>query len=510
MSVIDQKVIARNTLMLYLRMGLMLIISLYTSRVVLDALGETDFGIYNAVGGIVAMFSFISGTMSTACQRFYMFELGRGDSGRLRDTFSLCVLAFAAFAAILTLVVEPGGLWFLRHKMLVSGRTGAAEVVFHCSVLSFVVTVLRLPYQGMVIAKEKMKVYAYVSVFEALIALGIALLLVHSGSDHLVLYAVLMLLSQVVVTLLYVGWCVRFYPECHLRRHWDGTRFKEIFSFAGWNLIGSASNIFKVHGINLLLNMFFGPAVNAARGMAFKVYGSITQLQDNFMTASKPQIIKAYSVGECEGMRKLVYQSAKFSSFLMLLVTVPVVLEMPFLLDVWLKEVPQYTALFATIMLANAIIDYIDYPLWVAIQATGRVKAYQLTLGTTQLMVLPVAYLMLKLGTFPPATVFWVALAISAVCVVARVLFAKHLVGLRPVDFVTRTLLPVLGVAVLSLAAAWLVRDLMHEGWLRLVCVTAVSLAVQSAAMLSFGMTRSERDTILTKLHLKRACAGPE
>ena len=505
MSVIDQKLIARNTMMLYLRMGLMLVISLYTSRVVLDALGENDFGIYNAVGGIVAMFSFISGTMSTACQRFYMVELGRGDMERLRDAFSLCVFAFCAFAAILIVAVEPGGLWFLRHKMLLSGRLDAAETVFHCSVLSFVLTVLRLPYQGMIIAREKMKVYAYVSIFEALFALGIALLLVRSGSDHLVLYAWLMLLSQVVVTALYCTWCLRFYPECRVRLKWDGGRFKEIFFFAGWNLIGSASSIFKVHGINLLLNMFFGPAVNAARGMAFKVYGSITQLQDNFMTASKPQIIKAYSVGEHEGMRKLVYQSAKFSSFLMLLVTVPVVLEMPYLLGIWLKDVPQYTAVFASIMLANALIDYIDYPLWVAIQATGRVKAYQLTLGTTQLMVLPVAYFMLKLGSFPPSAVFWVALTISLLCVVARVLFARHLAGLRPIDFVTRTLLPVAGVAAVSFAAAMLVRRLMPEGLPRLIIVIVTSVAAQCAAMLAFGLTRSERCTILEKLHFTKA-----
>ena len=505
MSVIDHNRIAKNTLMLYLRMGLMMIVNLFTVRVVMEALGEVDFGIYNAVGGIVAMFSIISSTMSTACQRFYMFDLGQEDSGRLRNTFSMCLLAFGFFALVILALSESLGLWFLHNKMLLAGRDTAADWVFQCSVLAFVVGVVRLPYQGMVIAREKMKVFAYISVFEGLAALAVALLLRRSGGDHLILYAILMLGVQVLVTLLYMGYCRIFYGECRFRYYWDKARFTEIFSFAGWNLIGTSASILKIHGVNVLLNMFFGPVVNAARGVAFKVYGLITQLQENFMTASRPQIIKAYSTGEHDGMRKLVCQSSKFSAYLMLFVAVPILLEMPFLLDLWLKEVPKDTALFASLMIANALIDCLDYSLWVAIQAVGQVKKYQLTVGVLQLLILPISYAMFKLGTFPPETVFYVSIAVSLVCLVFKLGFAKSLAGLSPAMFLSRVLLPVGVVTLLSLLAGWLVRSAMETGWLRLFCVTAVTLSVQAAVIWLVGLTRGERESILKRLNLKKA-----
>ena len=466
----------------------------------MEALGEVDFGIYNAVGGIVAMFSIISSTMSTACQRFYMFDLGQEDSSRLRNTFSMCLLAFGFFALVILALSESLGLWFLHNKMLLAGRDTAADWVFQCSVLAFVAGVVRLPYQGMVIAREKMKVFAYISVFEGLAALAVALFLKRSGGDHLILYALLMLAVQLLVTLLYMAYCRFFYPECRFHYYWDKFRFAEIFSFAGWNLIGTSASILKIHGVNVLLNMFFGPVVNAARGLAFKVYGIITQLQENFMTASRPQIIKAYSTGEYEGMRKLVCQSSKFSAYLMLFLAVPILLEMPFLLDLWLKDVPKDTALFASLMIANALIDCMDYSLWVAIQAVGQVKKYQLTVGVLQLLILPVSYAMFKLGTFPPETVFYVSIAVSLVCLVFKLGFAKSLAGIEPSGFLVGAVLPVSLVAGLSLSGGWLVRNALSPGWIRLFCVTAATLAIQSIVIISLGLTRSERQTILSKI----------
>lgn len=503
MAVIDRGRIAKNTVMLYFRMGIMMLISLYTSRVVLDALGEFDFGVYSAVGGIVAMFSFLSGAMSGACQRFYLMEMGRDDFEQLKKVFSLCLLVFCAFAVIVLLITEPAGLWFMHHKMKVGPRVEAANWVLHCSILSFMAVVIRLPYQGMVVAKEKMKVFAYISIIEVLCALGVALLLKASGGDLLIEYAYLMLAAQVIVTLLYIGYCLRFYPECRYNYYWDGSKFREIFSFAGWNLIGSSASVFKIHGVNILLNMFFGPVVNAARGLAFKVYSVVTQLQENFMTASKPQIIKAYSAGEFEGMRKLVYQTSKFSAYLMLSASIPLMLEMPFLLDIWLKDVPELTALFAVIMLANGIVDTIDTPVWVVIQAVGKMRNYQLVVGGLQLLVLPLAYLMLKSMSVPPQSVLYLTLAISAAAVAARLFFASSLAGLRPMDFVTKALLPALAVGAAALGAGFAVHSAMEQGWLRLFAVTAVSVAVEGLAIYAFGLTRKERSTIMNKFKEK-------
>lgn len=500
MSAIDRNRIAINTLMLYLRMGVVLLISLYTSRVVLDVLGETDMGIYNAVGGLVAMATFISGTLSSACQRFFLIEMGEGRQIGLRNSFCMFLQMFAALAILVIAVGEPAGLWFLNNKMLLAGRSEAANWVFHLSIVSFVFVVIRLPYQGMVVAREKMKAFAYIGVFEAVGALAIALMLGRSSADHLVVYAVLMLGIQVVVTLLYMAYCLMYFNECRYKFHWDADYFKKIFSFSGWWMIGAASAVFKVHGLNVLLNMFFGPAVNAARGMAFKVYGAIVQLQENFMLASKPQIIKSYSDGEYGEMTRLIWQASKYSAYLMLLVAIPAVLEIDFLLGIWLKEVPQYTAIFAVLMLVEALIGYIDYPVQSAISATGKIKWYQIVVGFISLIFLSGSYLMLKMGQFPPQSVFYVSIAIACLAVIVKLYFGWKLVGIDPWEFSLKAILPVFFVMVLGVASGYVVKSAMDQGWLRLVLVTVASTMTLVFSVLSFGMTSKERGTVLKRI----------
>lgn len=494
MSVIDQKKITRNTIFLYLRMVLMLVIGLYTSRVILDALGERDFGIYNSVGGIVAAFSFISGTLSTACQRFYMVEIGK--RGNLRETFCLSLTVFAALAVVVILICEPSGLWILENRMKVDGRMDAARWVFQFSILSFILTMLRIPYQGMVISREKMQVFAYLSLIEAILTLGITLLIRNSTSDRLVEYSGAMVAVPLIITSGYVFYCLRNYPECRFRFCWNSEKFRELFSFTGWNFIGTAAGVFKIQGINILLNVVFGPLVSAARGIAFKVYGAITQLQENFMTASRPQIIKAHAAGETEGMKKLIYQSSRFGAFLMLLVAVPVILEMDFLLGKWLLDVPDGTALFATLMLINALIDYIDYPVWVSIQANGQIKEYQLVVGLTMLGIVPISYAVLKFADLPPESVFYVSIAVSVITIFERMFLSRKLVGLKPSDFIVKSLLPVAAVCCVTVGAGIAVRMAMDPGWARMMAVAAACVCTEAGCVLSFGMTRSEKDAV--------------
>lgn len=507
---IDTRKIAVNTILLYIRMGLVLLIGLYTARVILDSLGEIDFGLYNSIGGIVAMFSFACGTLSAACQRFFMVEMGKGDDTQLRRVFSLCLMIFVLLVLGIALVTEPLGLWFMEHKMQLAGRTAAARWVFHCSILSFAAIGISLPFQGLVIAREKMNAFAYISVFEAVGALAIALLIRHASSDRLIFYAILMLVKQIIVSALYIFYCLRHFPESHYIRAWDKGRFKEIFAYTGWNLIGTSAGIFKVYGVDLLLNMFYGPAVNAARGMAFKVYGMVSQLRENFMTASKPQIIKSYSGGEYEGMKKLVFQTAKFSNYLMLFIAIPLMLEMSFLLGIWLKEVPQYTGLFAILMLVNALLEGADYPVMLAIQANGNIRNYQIVVGCVQLLLLPICYLLLKFGTFPPQIVFYVAIAISICAFFARMYYARKLVGITIPELAAKALLPMLLVALVPLCAAWFVRSRMPEGWLRLICVTLTSVVTQAGAIWFLGLTASEKDTILREARQKLQVFHPK
>ena len=502
MSVIDQKRIAKNTLLLYVRMGLIMLISLYTSRVVLDALGEVDQGIYSTVAGIVMMFAFLSNTMSTACQRFYAYEIGRKDYVELKRVFSICVTVFIGIALIVVLFCETLGLYFLYEKIKTDGRMNAALWVFQSAILSFVFTILRSPYQGMIIIKEKMKVFTYISVVEALGNLTIALLIAHSSSDRLILYGVLMLVLNALVSLYYILYCVHFYPECKFQFYWDKGRFREIFSFAGWNMIGSLANVCKSQGLTILLNIFFGNAVVAARAMAFKVYSTIQQFTDSFFNAIRPQIMKSYSSGEKEGMFKLVFQGSKLSYFLLFAISLPLLLETPVILDVWLKDVPEGTVLFTRLVIINALIDVLTSPMATAMNAQGNVKWYYIICGGFLLLILPISYLFLKLG-YPPATVFWVSIIVSLFAVGVRVFLLKRYLDLPVAQYFTKVIAPICIVTFSSSVIPLVGEKFIPDAIVRffVVCIVAVVSVIVSAYLL--GLTASERKHLLEFLKKK-------
>lgn len=494
MSVIDQKRIAKNTLLLYIRMGLIMLISLYTSRVVLDALGETDQGIYSTVAGIVMMFAFLSNTMSTACQRFYAFEMGREDYDELKRVFSICVSVFIGIALIVVLFCETLGLYFLHEKIKTDGRMNAALWVFQSAILSFVFTILRSPYQGMIIIKEKMKVFTYISVVEALGNLTVALLIAHSSTDRLILYGVLMLALNALVSSYYIFYCVRFYPECKFHFCWDKGKFREIFSFAGWNMIGSLANVCKSQGLTILLNIFFGNAVVAARAMAFKVYSTIQQFADNFFMAIRPQIMKSYSAGEKESAFKLVFQGSKFSFYLMLIISLPILLETNFLLNIWLKTVPEYTVVFTQLVVINALIDVLATPLATSIQAEGRIKKYQLITGGLLLLILPVSYVILKVGTnITPQSVFVVSIVISFAAVFVRVLLVNHYTGMSVSSWFRMVLKPVLTISAASVIIPLMLLFLLKASVLRFFIICVATTAITCTSVYFLGLTRTER-----------------
>lgn len=489
---IDQRRIAKNALLLYLRMAVVMFIGLYTSRVILDALGEVDFGLYTTVGGIVVMFGFLSSAMSTACERFYAYEIGRGDSEGLNHVFSMCVTVFAVIAAIVVILCETVGIWLLYRKLDVAGRMGEAMWVFQISMVSFLFTILKTPFLAMVTIKEKMKVIAYVSIVEVCGNLAIALLLTKFPSGRLILYSVLMLAVNVCVTLYYVMYCLRFYPECRYRFYWDRAKFREIFSFAGWGMFGSAATVCQNQGVNILLDIFFGPAINAARGMAYKVYATLRQFVDNFIVAFRPQILKSYSEGDRGGMLSLVCQSSKFSYFLMYAISLPFVLEMPAILDVWLKNVPAYTALFARLALANTLVDVMITPLNAAMQAYGKIRNYQIVTCSMFILILPVSYLFLRLG-FPAECVYYVSIALSIVAAATKLWFTRNCVGLSVRKYVREVFLPVTAVSVVSALIPFGIWISMGRGFLRFVLVVCTSLAFTALSVYFLGMTSRER-----------------
>jgi len=499
MSPIDQKRIARNTMLLYLRMGCLMLVSLYTSRVILDALGETDFGIYNTVAGIVLMFSFLSNTMSTACQRFFAVELGRNDLDALKKVFSLCVEVFAVILFLVFILCETAGIWLLYRKIQVDGRMGAAMWIFQCAVVSFAFTILRTPYQGMIIIREKMKVFTYISVFEALGNLAIAILIAHSGSDRLVLYGTLMMAVNVAVSLYYIVYCNACYRECRFRRYWHKDTFLEIFSFAGWNMIGSLATVGKSQGVTVLINMFFGNAMVSARAMAYKVYATIQQFVDNFFLAVKPQIMKSYSEGDIAGMSKLVCQSSRFSYFLMFAIALPLMLETDSILNVWLKDVPEYTVLFTRLVIVNALIDTMAGPLATAMQAYGRIRNYQIVTGGVLLLVLPVSWLLFRLD-YPVQTVFWVSIAVCAVCILVRLAFVHNAVGLGYGRYFREVLLPAAAVTVVSVPVPLVVLGAMQPGLIRFLVTCVLCVVMTAASVMTMGVNATERKHIISGL----------
>lgn len=497
MSVIDQKRIAKNTILLYIRMGILMLIGFYTSRVVLDALGNVDNGIYGTVAGIIATFAFMNNTMATACQRFFGMETGRGNLEELKRTFSLCVLVFIAIALIVVFLSETLGLWLVTRKVDAADRLDAARVIFQFSIISFFFMIIMTPFQAMVIIKEKMKVYTYISFFEAFGNLAIAIAISRTGHDRLIMYGFLMMLVNVAVSLYYISYCNAFWKECRFRFYWNRSRFMEIFRFAGWNMVGSLSNTCKNQGITVLINMAkFGNVIVSANVMANKLYQSVQRFSENFMIALKPQMIKSYATGDREGMFKLLFQGSKFSYFLMFIISLPILLETGPILDIWLKDVPDYTCMFARLLLINALIEVFVSPLATTMQAYGNIRNYQLICGGFLLLILPISWVCFKLGA-PVETIFYVSITVCALAILLRLVLIHHYLELDIAEYMKKVMLPVAMVTVLSVPLPLLLECMIVRTSLVKFMIVSGSAVIMTAICIYFlGLTGSERKHI--------------
>jgi len=350
-----------------------MLVSLFTVRIVLDVLGIIDYGIFNVVGGIVMMLGFLGGTMAGASQRFLAFEIGRNDKVRLKKTFSVTLTIYVFIAFLVIIIAETFGLWFVNHKMVIPpDRIEAARWVYHFAVFSFVMTIITIPYQSVIIAREKMNIYALIGILEVAAKLLIVYLLVLISFDKLKLYSMLVFITTTIITLIYRTYCKKNFEEATFKLSKDWSIFREISTYAGWNMIGSIANIFRTNGVNILLNLFYGPIVNAAQGIAFQITAAINNLILNFYMAVKPQITKTYASGNNIYFIKLVFQSSKFSFFLLLLLTMPLIIETHFILDLWLMEIPPYVILFTRLMIIGLLIETINNQLISALQASGK------------------------------------------------------------------------------------------------------------------------------------------
>ena len=491
----NNKRIAKNTILLYFRMLLTMAVTLYTSMVVLKTLGVDDFGIYNIVGGVVVLFSFLNNAMSTATQRFLNFEMGRGTEGNVNRMFSMSMTAHLSIALIVVILSETIGLWFLNTQLNIpADRMNAANWVYQFTILTFCIQIIRVPYNASIIAYEKMSFYAYIGIIEVILKLLIVFLLLFFGWDKLKLYAVLTFGVTLIVLVLYKLYCNKVFTTCRYNFFWDKSLYKKLMSFSGWSLFGSVANVGAQQGLNILLNIFFGVAINAAMGIANQVSSAVFGFVSNFQTAFNPQIVKSYAMNDRVYFMKLIFQSSKFSYYLLLLLSIPLLISTDFILQVWLTNVPEYTASFCRLIILFLLVDAISAPLWMSVQATGEIRNYQILIGGLILLNFPLAYLALKLG-FPPQSVLIVRLLINLLTYFVRIFYLRNKINLPSGKYIREVILVVTLVTMLALPLPLLV-DHFSAGWSGLIATTIVALFSTGLCIYAVGLKKNEREVL--------------
>jgi len=477
-------------------------VSLYTSRVILDALGVEDYGIYNVVGGVVAMFGILSGSLSTAISRFITFELAKGDLEKLKRIFSTSINIQIILIAIIVILMETIGIWFLNYKMVIpEERLFAANWVFQFSVITFAINLLSVPYNATIIAHEKMSAFAYISIVDVSLKLIVAFIITYNPFDRLVYYGLLIMIVGLINRSIYSFYSKRHFEEATYHFVFDKELMKEMFGFAGWNFIGSSSALLRDHGGNILINLFFGPTINAARGIAMQVSSAATNFVTSFTTAVNPQITKSYATGDRDYMMNLVFQSAKFSFFILLLIALPIIVSTPYVLNIWLFDVPEKSVIFVRLILVFVLSESLANPLVVLMLSSGDIRNYQLIVGGFQMLNFPITYICYKLGA-PSECVFVVAICISVVCEMSRLIMLKKLVNLPVLDFLKNVYLRVLLVAAVAVVLPLMLKNYLQENFFSFLILTILS--VISVAVSSYTIGCTEHDKMVVNNQIRK------
>lgn len=498
-SISNNNRIAKNTIALYFRMLFTMAVSLYTSRVILNTLGVVDYGINNVVGGIVAMFAFINGAMVTSTQRYLTYGLGRGDIKKLQEVFSSSIYVHMGISIVVVLLAETVGMWFFYDKMVIPAeRITAAMWVFQLSILTMVVNVMSVPYNSAIVAHEKMSAFAMISVVEVVLKLLIVYMLVIGNFDKLKLFAVLTACLSLLIRFIYTQYSHRHFIETRHVLRPNFSLIKEMGQFAGWNILGNMAAMLFGTGINMLLNVFFGPVVNAARAIAVQVETAIVQFSTNFLLAVNPQITKLYAQNNLKEMHSLIFRASKFSCFLLFAMSLPIILETNTILILWLKIVPDYTVSFIRLLLCIIIVDSMARPLMIAAAATGDVKLYQSVIGGILLLIVPIAYIVLRLGG-NPTSVYVVYLTISILAFWTRLIIIRPMIKLSIREFVVKALFRSLLVCVVSFLLTYALKCVVPSGtvWSLFICL--ISLLTVLVLAYTIGLSSNERSFVNEK-----------
>lgn len=496
MSNINDKRIAKNTMILYFRLGITMLVALYTSRIVLSALGIEDYGIYNVVGGVIALFSFLNGALGAATSRFITFELGQNNLSRLVDIFRSSYTVHLLLAVIVVILAETLGLWFVNYKLVIpESRIFAANVIYQFTVLSCAITIIQVPLNAEIIAHEKMEFYAYIGLVDVFLRLLIAFILCQFVGNKLILYGTLLLGVTIILFICYYIYCKKKFVECKMSILLHKNILLGMLSYSGWSLLGSAAYVLKDQGVNMLLNIFFGPVINAARGIAYQVNTAISSFAQNFTLALNPQIIKSYATDDLERTKSLLFRGSKFSCYLMLFFSIPIFVETQYVLTVWLTTVPEYTVIFTRLVIINSILESFTYTIGTTVQATGRIKYYQILVGGILLLNLPVSYLLLNIG-YPPYITLIVSIVFTLLSLLIRALVLNTLIHISVFVYLFKVVLMTLTIGSIGMLPSLVITLLMDEGFLRLLVVVSMSFLCIGISIWFLGLDLEEKKLI--------------
>ena len=498
----NPKKIVKNTVYLYVRMFLMLLISLYTSRLVLKELGITDYGLYNVIGGMITIFSFINNSMAQASQRFITYEIGKDRLQNLRQVFSTCVYIHLLIAILIAVLGETVGLWYVYNVAIIPiDRFDAALWVYHCSIVVSCAAIITVPYNALIIGHEHMSAFAYLTVIESVLKLAIVFLLMVLPFDNLIIYGILMAFLSIFMRIFYGVYAKRSFPESQLTYRINYSYLRSMGAYAGWSLWGSIAAAGYQQGLNLLINAFFNPSVNAARGVAVTVQAVIKNFSSNFQVAVNPQITKSYAAGDLAYMYQLIYRGSLFSYFLYFIFALPIMLEIDTLLSLWLDEVPNYTSIFIRILLIISAIEVLATPLNVSAQATGKIKVYEITISIFLMMIIPIAYIVLLISP-QPYNVFFVFLFQSCLAHIARMIILRKKIGLSTRLYIKSVFLKLILVSFVAAIVPIYIHLSISNIIYRLIYVGLSCLIITPSLVFLIGLSKQEKKAVLSKINI--------
>lgn len=499
----NNKRIAKNTLMLYIRMFLIMVIRLYSSRVVLDVLGIDDYGLYNVIGGMVVLFTFVNNAMTDSTQRFLTFELGINNIESLGTVFKTSKIIHLCIAIAFLFILEIFGTWFVSSQMTIpDDRIDACLWVMHFSIFTTILKIICVPYNSLIIAHERMTVYSIISVIEALGLLLIILILPSLDGDKLIFYGILVFIVQVFLQIIYRVYCQTVFEECTINCRLSMSKSFEMIKFAGWNICGNMAQLVSSHGLNMLLNVFFNPAVNAARGIAVTVQGAIGQFSGSFQSAINPQITKSYAKEDIGYMSQLVFSSSKYTYLLLLVISLPLYFQTDYILGLWLKEVPEMTVTFLRLIIGCTILEAIVNPFNVAVGATGNIKKYQLYNGIINMSIIPIVFVSFWIG-LPASSAFYIQLILCFISMLARLVIMRQVLGINVQSYFEDVISKCMLVTLISLVLPTICLCLHIGSFLQFILVTLTCLGSTICSSLMIGLNSTERQVLSKYIHAR-------